>query len=293
MFRKRKKQMICLGISMILCVIWIYWGNHSVQVTDVQISDEGIPEPFDHFVIAHISDLHNARFGRKQQKLLQKIHDINPDIIVITGDLIDSNRTDIDTAMELAEGAVSLAPVYYVTGNHEAFSENYPVLRERLKEKGVFVLEDESVLVEKSGAVIRLIGLNDPDFTLRNDLFGQKEEMTDKKIQDIIANISCYSVLLAHRPELIKVYSKNSINLVLSGHAHGGQFRLPFVGGIIAPNQGLFPKYTAGSYVMGKTQMVVSRGLGNSIIPFRINNRPELIAVELKHETKTTETGEK
>ncbi len=114
-------------------------------------------------------------------------------------------------------------------------------------------------------------------------MFGEKEAMINKKLQDIVIDNSYYSILLSHRPEPIEVYANNSINLVLSGHAHGGQFRIPFVGGIVAPDQGFLPKYTAGKYVVGRTQMVVSRGLGNSIIPIRINNRPELVVIELNH----------
>lgn len=283
MFRKRKKGIICFIIIMIVFALWLYWGNHSVQVTNIRVVDESIPEQFNGFVIAHISDLHNAQFGKNQQILLGKISDANPDIIVITGDLIDSNHTNIDVAIELVEGASELAPIYYVTGNHEAWSEDYPILRERLEQRGVSVLEDESVFLEQEENVIQLIGLTDPDFALPNDLFGEREAMINKKIQYIVIDNSYYSILLSHRPELIEVYSKNSINLVLSGHAHGGQFRFPLVGGLIAPDQGIFPKYTAGRYVVDQTQMIVSRGLGNSIIPIRINNRPELIVIELNH----------
>lgn len=283
MFRKRKKWIICFIIIMTFSAVWIYWGNYSVQVTNISVADKFIPEQLNGFVIAHVSDLHNAQFGENQQVLLEKISDASPDIIVITGDLIDSNHTNVDAAMEFVAGASELAPIYYVTGNHEAWSEDYPILREQLEQKGVSVLEDESVFLTQGENTIQLIGLADPDFTLSNDLFGEKETMINKKLQDIVIDNSYYSILLSHRPELIEIYSDNSINLVLSGHAHGGQFRFPFVGGIIAPDQGIFPKYTAGKYVIGQTQMVVSRGLGNSIIPIRINNRPELVVIELNH----------
>lgn len=152
-----------------------------------------------------------------------------------------------------------------------------------MEQKGVSVLEDESVFLTQGENTIQLIGLADPDFTLPNDLFGEREAMINKKLQDIVIDNSYYSILLSHRPELIEIYSNNSINLVLSGHAHGGQFRIPLIGEIIAPDQGFFPKYTAGRYAVCQTQMVVSRGLGNSIIPIRINNRPELVVIELNH----------
>ena len=283
MFQKRKKWMICLIIIMIFSALWIYWGNRSIQVTNIRVTDEFIPEQFNGFTIVHVSDLHNAQFGENQHILLEKISDANPDIIVITGDLIDSNHTNVEVAMEFVEGASELAPIYYVTGNHEAWSNDYPILREQLEQNDVSVLEDETVFLAQGENTIQLIGLADPDFTLPNDLFGEKEAIINKKLQDIVIDNSYYSILLSHRPEPIEVYANNSINLVLSGHAHGGQFRIPFVGGIVAPDQGFLPKYTAGKYVVGRTQMVVSRGLGNSIIPIRINNRPELVVIELNH----------
>ncbi len=283
MFRKRKRWTIYFVIVMIVSILWFYWGNHSIEVTYMKVADELIPEQFDGFVIVHISDLHNAQFGDNQQILLEKISDVKPNIIVITGDLIDSNHTDVDAAMKVVEGVSEMAPIYYVTGNHEAWSKDYSILQDRLEQMDVSILDDESVLLTQEEAIIQLIGLADPDFALPNDLFGEKSAMIGKKLQDIAGDDSYYTILLSHRPELIEVYSNNSINLVLSGHAHGGQFRFPFVGGIIAPDQGIFPKYTAGKYVTGRTQMVVSRGLGNSIIPIRINNRPELVVIELNH----------
>lgn len=283
MFQKRRKWIICFVIVVAVFAIWLYWGNSSIEVTNMRISDKFIPKQFNGFVIVHISDLHNAEFGENQHDILEKICDVNPDIIVITGDLIDSNHTNIDVAMKFVEGVSKVAPVYYVTGNHEAWSENYSTLREQLEQLDVSILDDKSVYLLQEEAAIQLIGLNDPDFMLHNDLFGEKKAMIDQKLQEIVEDNSHYSILLSHRPELIETYSNHSINLVLSGHAHGGQFRIPFIGGIIAPDQGFFPKYTAGKYVVGKTQMIVSRGLGNSIIPIRMNNRPEVVVIELNH----------
>lgn len=280
---KRKKWFICFGVIICVCMLWLYWGNHFIEVTNLRISDELIPKQFDGFVIVHVSDLHNAQFGENQQVLIDKISEVKPDIIVITGDLIDSNNTNIDIALDFVEGVSQMAPIYYVTGNHEAWSKDYSILQDRLEQMDVSILDDESVLLTQEEAIIQLVGLADPDFALPNDLFGEKSAMIGKKLQDIAGDDSYYTILLSHRPALIEVYSNNSINLVLSGHAHGGQFRFPFVGGIIAPDQGIFPKYTAGKYVIGQTQMIVSRGLGNSIIPIRINNRPELVVIELNH----------
>ena len=129
--------------------------------------------------------------------------------------------------------------------------------------------------------MITLIGLSDPDFTIKGDMFNEVPAMVNTKLNSLIDDENSYTILLSHRPELFETYVCCGVDLVLCGHAHGGQFRLPFRGGLVAPHQGLFPKYDSGLYADGKTNMVVSRGLGNSIIPFRFNNRPDVVLVEL------------
>lgn len=144
------------------------------------------------------------------------------------------------------------------------------------------MLEDEAVQLKHDTEEITLIGLSDPDFTIKGDIFREAPAMVRTKLSSFVDDDeSSYTILLSHRPELFESYARCSIDLVLSGHAHGGQFRLPFIGGLIAPNQGLFPKYDAGLYTSGSTNMIVSRGLGNSIIPIRFNNRPEVVVIEL------------
>lgn len=284
MLKKKKFLTIFFVIFLAGSILWLYWGNHSIEVTHFFIADKLIPQPFDGFRIVHVSDLHNSEFGENQSILLRKISDAKPDIIAITGDLIDSRHTDIDTAMEFVEAASQIAPIYFVTGNHEAWSGVYPDLKDRLKQAHVTILENEKISISQKGAFISLVGLADPDFTLSNDLFGETDAMVNKMLQDIADNDSNYTIMLSHRPELVNIYANHPINLVLAGHAHGGQFRIPFIGGVIAPDQGLFPKYTAGKYKVSQTQMIVSRGLGNSIVPVRINNRPELVVIELNHQ---------
>ena len=177
--------------------------------------------------------------------------------------------------------AVQIAPVYYVTGNHEASLSNYSEFQMNLVALGVGVLENQAVQLEQDGERITLIGLSDPNFTIRGDMFGEVPAMVATKLENLLDTESGYNILLSHRPELFETYVNCGVDLVFSGHAHGGQFRLPFVGRLIAPNQGLFPQYDAGLYADGNTNMVVSRGIGNSIIPFRFNNRPEIVLVEL------------
>jgi predicted MPP superfamily phosphohydrolase len=169
-----------------------------------------------------------------------------------------------------------------VTGDHEAASPQYGILKAGLEEAGGIVLEDEAVYLGRSGETISLIGLADSDFTVKGDMFGEAPAMVGTKLKNMNDGEGGeYAILLSHWPELFETYVNCGIDLVFAGHAHGGPFRLPFIGGLVAPNQGLFPKYDAGLYTDGGTSMVVSRGIGNSIIPFRFNNRPEIVLVEL------------
>lgn len=285
--KQKKRRLLRSAVFVAVLCVWLYWGNTSVQTTSIEIGSEEIPEEFDGFTIVQVSDLHNAEFGAHQERLLRAIQEASPDMIAVTGDLIDSNRTDVAKAMELIYGALQIAPVYYVTGNHEARCDQYAELKKQMTEAGVDLLEDEQIPLTRGGASIRLAGLNDPRFTAASDV--REDTAADGKLKELLQEGEGYTVLLSHRPELFDVYADNGVNLVLSGHAHGGQVRLPFIGGIVAPNQGFFPQYSEGVHEKGQTQMVVSRGLGNSIAPLRIHNRPELIVVKLRQQ-KTSES---
>ena len=263
-------------VVLLLLIIWIAWGNTALQLNSYTITSDRLPKAFDGFRIAQVSDLHNAEMGKHNEKLISMLADAAPNIIVITGDLIDANNTNVDTALAFAKEAVQIAPCYYVTGNHEAAVSEYKTLKNGLTELGVIVLEDDKTEIVLSGESITLIGVDDPGF--------QTDDPTaamDGTLDELIGEDDGYRILLSHRPELFKTYVAHSVDLVFSGHAHGGQFRLPFVGGLFAPGQGLFPEYEAGIYTEENTNMLVSRGVGNSIIPFRVNNRPEVILVEL------------
>lgn len=281
---KNKKKILLIAIPVaILLVGWIIWGNTALMVSELAIQNEKIPDSFDGFRIAQISDLHNAEFGEDNEKLIGVLKECKPDIILITGDLIDSRNTDIEIGISFAEKAVMIAPTYYVTGNHEARISEYEQLIEGIESAGVQILENESVVLEQSGECITIAGVADPSFTT-DYLFGDSETVTSDILSELLVSEESYTVLLAHRPELFEVYVDSKVDLVFSGHAHGGQFRLPFIGGVVAPNQGLFPEYDAGLYTKDDTSMVVSRGIGNSILPFRINNRPEIVLVKLESE---------
>lgn len=276
-----KKKTICIlsGILLIL-IVWTAWGNAALELNTYTISSRGLPDAFDGYRIAQVSDLHNAEFGDGNQRLLDMLREAEPDMIAITGDLIDSRKTNIAVALAFAEEAVKIAPCYYVSGNHEARVPEYRELKAGLEAAGVTVLDDARVEIEISGKSITIIGVNDPSFLA--DYLTSDAAVMDRKLSVLSSEDASFTILFSHRPELFDTYAAHDMDLVLTGHAHGGQFRLPLIGGLIAPNQGLFPKYDDGLYSEGNTNMIVSRGLGNSIIPFRFNNRPEVVLIELK-----------
>lgn len=274
--RKRTAVVSILFVLIVLLTIWIAWGNTALELNSHRITSDKLPSAFDGFKIAQVSDLHNTEIGENNEKLLSMLNEATPDIIVITGDLLDLRNTKIDIALSFSEQAVKIAPCYYITGNHEAYVDEYEEFKNSLIELGVVVLDDTKTEIELSGEKITLVGVGDPSFSWTDN-----ETLVNDKLNELISEQDGYTILLSHRPELFKTYVKHNVDLVFSGHAHGGQFRIPFVGGVIAPNQGLFPQYDAGIYTEGKTTMVVSRGIGNSVIPFRVNNRPEVVLVEL------------
>lgn len=276
-----KKRCILFIITVVFLglIVWTVWGNTALEVNTYTIVSNRLPNGFSGFRIAQVSDLHNAQMGDGNEKLLAMLREAEPDIIVITGDMVDSYHTDIDIALRFAGSAVKIAPCYYVTGNHEARISEYRDLKAGLKSAGVIVLENERVELERNGETVTLIGVNDPSFQT-DYLMRDSATVMSSALNGLTGN-TAYAILLSHRPELFDTYVASGVDLVFSGHAHGGQFRLPFIGGLVAPNQGLFPEYDSGLYTDGNTNMLVSRGIGNSIIPIRFNNRPEIIVVEL------------
>lgn len=280
---KSKKKTIIIAICVLMIALFCFWQNNVLEVTHYTFSSSRVSARLDGYRIVQISDLHNKNFGRKQQHLINKIKELQPDMIVVTGDIVDSNHTNIDVAITFLEEAVNLAPCYYITGNHELWLDDtlYEKLINQIKNTGTTILDNEVVEInhnEKDDTVedttdFVMIGLDDGSL-LGNTLHELSKDINTQK----------FVLLLAHEPQNMSFYSKENVDLILSGHAHGGQFRLPGIGGMIAPDQGLFPEYTEGLHVKNDVSMIISRGLGNSIIPLRILNRPEIVCVELKHE---------
>lgn len=275
---KKKIIIPIICILLVLSIFYLYFENTELQVTDYNIADSRIVNDIK---IIQISDFHNTTSKALTDSLVSEIESQKPDIIFLTGDLIDSRKTDIDVAISFIK-RINNVPIYFVSGNHEASTDDYSELKERLIESNVKVLDNKTETLKINGTEINLVGIDDPNTV--HESFVSDNEIAKSELENTDYDKNKFTVLLSHRPELFSIYVSEKIDLVLSGHAHGGQIRLPFVGGIVAPNQGLFPKYTSGIFEENKTTMIVSRGIGNSIIPFRINNRPELVVIKINNE---------
>lgn len=275
---KYKRTRIVI-ILLLLILLFLYRQNNAICINKISIESDTIPSAFDDYKIVHLSDLHNQAFGKNKEKLLQQIQKINPDIIVLTGDLIDSKRVGDEASLTLVKKLPEHYPVYFVAGNHEAWSDQFATLSKKMEKSNVTLLRNEAIVLEKEQEHIYLLGIDDPSFQAG----ANEEKIVALNLANTLrdATPDSYKILLSHRPEHLAVYAQEKIDLIFSGHAHGGQFRLPFIGGLVAPNQGWFPAFTGGVYTELSTQMVVSRGLGNSIIPIRLFNRPEIVVVTL------------
>lgn len=271
--KKWQKLLIIAGVFALCFIWWIIWGNLSLEATQYTITSDRIPDAFDGFRIVQISDLHNAQFGEDNSLLLEKIREQKPDIIVITGDFVDSYHPNADIAVSFARQVVELSPVYYVTGNHE-HRIGYKNICRQLEDVGVMPLLNARVMLSRGEDQLALLGVLDTSL--------RESPERENTLNDLMPTDGSYTVLLAHRPECFDSYVHSGVDLAFTGHVHGGQFRLPFIGGLYAPGQGIFPKYDAGLITEGQTNMIISRGIGPSRFPFRLNNRPEIVVVTLK-----------
>ncbi len=273
------------SVAAICFAVWLLWANKALELNTHSVVSEKIPKPFDGYRIVHISDLHSEVFGKGNSKLTNTVKEAKPDIIVITGDIVDCRRyldckqTNIDRAVDFLKKAVKIAPCYYVTGNHEAYltEEKRKELERRITETGTEILHDKETVIKRGNDKISLVGMDDWQYTV---LMDTEEAVTEQPSGH--CDSDTFRILLSHRPEFFDIYKSVGVDLVLAGHAHGGQMRIPFAGGLYAPDQGFFPEYVEGMYCEDGTYMVVSRGAGNSIIPLRVNNRPEVIVAVLK-----------
>ncbi len=270
---RRSKIMLALSaVTIPTAIAYFLYENNHLTVSDYVFESKKVTESFDGFRIAHISDLHNKSFGKNNIRLLELIAAESPDIIVISGDLIDSRHTDKEIALDFLRVASKIAPVFYSPGNHEGrFSENeISEFLSAAEEAGAVVLSHDVVTLSLGSEKVCLCGLSD-SFLSEENLKSLMKDTGD-----------ALTLLISHRPQYGELYAECGADLTFSGHAHGGQMRLGRLGSLVSPDQGLFPKYTEGIHYFGTSATVISRGLGNSLIPTRINNPAEVVVVELK-----------
>mgnify|MGYP000875224456 CR=1 FL=1 len=273
--RRRRRGLLALVFLLAVLAFLFYDSTTRLVTEEFTVSTSQIPDSFNGFRIVQLSDVHGKSFGPKNSKLIEAVREAAPDIIVITGDFID-NATSGEWAKELLNGLVSIAPVYFVTGNHEWASGGLVGLFEIMDDCGVKALRNEYVLLERDGRSIVLAGVDDPngfaDQKTPQELFSEIEEEQGDK----------YKVLLAHRNNMLDIYAETGANLVLTGHCHGGIIRLPALGGLLGTERNFFPEYESGFYIRGATTMFVSRGIGLIFNIPRFLNNPQVAVLILQ-----------
>ena len=287
-------KQILFGATVILGGVAFYkYETDSLEITKYEIENEKIPKEFDNFKIVQISDLHNKSFGKGNKRLLEKIDSQNPDIVVITGDLVEGDNKDFDVALNLIDELLKKYKVYHIIGNHEQKSlikkhkELYKTYFDKLYKKNIVNLDNEKIRIKKDGKYINIYGLIIP-LEYYPYFFKNYENKNMKLEQDFInnklgeINRDEYNILLAHTPFFFEDYEKYGVDLVLAGHVHGGIIRLPKVGGLLSPNREFFPKYDFGKYIKNNTTMLLSKGLGGSKVLIRFACKPEIVSITLK-----------
>lgn len=269
------KKHIFLSINFILFLLlaaFLLLGlDHRLSVTRYEYSSEKVPEAFHGFSIVQISDLHLKEFGSHQKKLIDAIKSCRPDIIVMTGDIVDEDHTDLSPLNDLLNGIYQEAPVYFISGNHELIPEassQYEQMQELFLQYGVTDLDDRHEFIQSGASRICLTG----------------SKWRSKYVADYLpdADPEYFNILLYHGSDFFPLLASFGYDLILSGHTHGGIVRLPFIGGIFGNNGELFPEYDAGVFRLEQSTLISSRGLGDSYIP-RFYNRPELVCIKLFH----------
>ena len=271
---KRAALLLAAGAAAAGGCAWAVQGELTTAWYEVPLP-AGL-EGLDGVKIAQISDVHSADL---EGPLRAALEEAAPDLIVMTGDLVNREDRDLSRALSLARMAAETAPAFFAPGNHEVDNPCWPELRDGLEEAGVQVLEDRAVLWSLRGEAVNLMGLWD----VTHDPLGwaHAQAALPERVR-ALRREGALNVLLSHRPSLLEEYGAGGADVVFCGHAHGGQVRLPLAGPVFAPDEGLFPKHTAGVYQAGETRMVVSRGLGNGTPYPRLWNGPELVVVTMK-----------
>ena len=273
---RRRKTAVLLVLTALLAAGFLLWGNCSLQTTETALVSPALPPAFDGLRIVELADLHGRVFGRGSRRLLAAVRRAEPDLICIDGDLFDEH-TDLAMLPPLLRGLCAIAPVYYVTGNHEWRVPGLRGILAQMRACGVTVLQDDWRVLRRGEDALIVAGTDDP--------CGPAERKTPAElIADIRAEAgeAAFLLLLAHRNDQLPQWSALGVQAVLAGHCHGGVVRLPFVGGLFGTDRRLFPAWDAGLYRQGETARYVSRGLGYTNVHFRLFNRPEVAVIVLR-----------
>lgn len=273
---RRRKTAVLLVLTALLTAGFLLWGNCSLQTTETALVSPALPPAFDGLRIVELADLHGRVFGRDSRRLLAAVRRAEPDLICIDGDLFDEH-TDLAMLPPLLRGLCAIAPVYYVTGNHEWRVPGLRGILAQMRACGVTVLQDDWRVLRRGEDALIVAGTDDP--------CGPAERKTPAElVADIRAEAgeAAFLLLLAHRNDQLPQWSALGVQAVLAGHCHGGVVRLPFVGGLFGTDRRLFPAWDAGLYRQGETALYVSRGLGYTNVHFRLFNRPEIAVIVLR-----------
>ncbi|WP_019849740.1 metallophosphoesterase [Desulfitobacterium sp. PCE1] len=262
--RISRRTFIIGGIGLLS---YLYFNVHSVAVKHYTIVINDLPKEFEGFTILHLTDLHAKKYGDKQDKLINMINRQKFDMVAMTGDFIDKDNPDVEPTLDLIRGLES-KPIFFVPGNHE-WRHDFRI-KPILEGHGVKILDNRNYKCAKGNSYLWIAGVDDP-YLHRDELDQALHGIADSQPK----------VLLAHAPNIFMSAAESDIELVLVGHTHGGQVRLPIIGAIVAPGQGLFPKYDYGHFTTGSTNMIINGGLGESALPLRFCSRPEIVLVKL------------
>ncbi len=282
MKKRSTKIMIFILVVSIIFGSYTFYDNFRLDVTVYSISSEKLSSDFDGYKIAHISDYHNRSSETINNSIYESLREHSPNIIVFTGDAVDSKNPDFEQSISFMKSIQEIAQVYFVTGNHEyrlskSHTDEYKSFITAIESIGVIILDGDSVKLETSdGSFVTLYGIRDPYFTECNAR--EIKTATDELCAELKLEEG-FKILLSHHPEQMDVYAKYGFDLVLSGHSHGGQITL-FGFTFKVPDQSGLPKYTSGLYEQGKTDMIVSRGIGYSVVPLRLFCPSQLVYIE-------------
>lgn len=285
-----KNKKIIIIISLILIVVFLYtYSIIKVDITRYTVKSDKISNQFDDYTIVQLSDFHSKGYKDTTGIIIKEIENINPDIVVMTGDMVSFDMENIDEFQKLIKSLATNYPIYYINGNHEELVEilkpkEYGTFLKDIKDLGVTVLKNNCIELIKGEEAINLYEINIP-LDEESGLYVTSEQLDDNYINDTLSNVdeNKFNILLAHNPLFIDNYSEWGADLVLSGHMHGGIIRIPIIGvGIASPEKDYFPKYDAGEFKIGDTTMIVNRGIGTSSSGLRIFNKPEISVITLE-----------